>query len=194
MSNKYGYSRVSHFDQNPERQLDSLKQCNVVYIYSDVITGYTADRPELNKLLHILKEGDEVHILSFDRLARNLLDLRNIVNTIISKGARLISVKENITFTGDDSPANLLLLSVMGAVAEFERAFIRERQKEGILLAKSRGAFKGGTRKLCQEDRDYLYDAIDRGVPKTEIAKRLKIAKGTVYSYIALREQLKKSN
>ena len=190
MSHKYGYSRVSHFDQNPERQLEGLKQQQVVYIYSDVITGSIADRPELNKLLMILRPGDEVVVLSFDRLARNLMDLRNIVNKMIAVGAKVTSIKENLTFTGDDSPMNTLLLSMMGAFAEFERAFIRERQREGIELAKARGAFKGGVRKLCQEDRDYLYDAIDRGVPKTEIAKRLKITRCTVYSYVQLRKAL----
>ena len=190
MSHKYGYSRVSHFDQNPERQLEGLKQQQVVYIYSDVITGSIADRPELNKLLMILAPGDEVVVLSFDRLARNLMDLRNIVNKMIAVGAKVTSIKENLTFTGEDSPMNTLLLSMMGAFAEFERAFIRERQREGIELAKARGAFKGGVRKLCQEDRDYLYDAIDRGVPKTEIAKRLKITRCTVYSYVQLRKAL----
>ena len=190
MSHKYGYSRVSHFDQNPERQLEGLKQQQVVYIYSDVITGSIADRPELNKLLMILAPGDEVVVLSFDRLARNLMDLRNIVNKMIAVGAKVTSIKENLTFTGEDSPMNTLLLSMMGAFAEFERAFIRERQREGIELAKARGAFKGGVRKLCQEDRDYLYDAIDRGVPKTEIAKRLKITRCTVYSYIELKKAL----
>lgn len=190
MSHKYGYSRVSHLDQNPERQIEGLKKQNVVYIYSDMITGATADRPELNKLLQILRSGDEVVILSFDRLARNLVDLRNIVTKIVEVGARLHSIKENLVFTGDDSPMNTLLLSMMGAVAEFERAFIRERQREGIILAKARGAFKGGVRKLCQADRDYLYDAVDRGVPKTVIAKNLKISYKTVYSYLNLRKAI----
>ena len=89
---------------------------------------------------------------------------------------------------------SVLFLSMMGAFAEFERSFIRERQREGIILAKARGAFKGGVRKLSKEDQEYLYDAADRGVPKTEIAKRLKIAKNTVYAYLQLRDKLRQSN
>lgn len=190
MKHKYGYCRVSHEDQSVERQVEALRSHNTVYNYIDRITGSTSDRPELNKLLMNLREGDEIVILSLDRLARNLMDLRTLVDAIVKKGATLISIKENLIFTGEDSPMSILLLSVMGAFAEFERAFIRERQRQGIELAKARGAFKGGVRRLSQEDRDYLYDAIDRGVPKTEIAKRLKITRGTVYSYIELKKAL----
>ena len=194
MSHKYGYSRVSHSDQNSDRQLEGLKKQNVVYIYSDKTTGVTADRPELNKLLQILRPGDEVVVLSFDRLARSLPDLLNIIKDIHSKGAVLFSIKENVEFTTDADSVSKLYLNIMGAVAEFERAFSKERQREGIEIAKDRGAYKGGVRKLSQADRDYLYDAVDRGVPKTVVAKKLKIMPATVYSYLKLRDDLKALN
>lgn len=194
MSRKFGYCRVSHEDQSIERQIEGLNQQKVVYIYIDKFTGATANRPELTKLLMILAPGDEVVIMSLDRLARNLMDLRNLVSTIVKSGAKLTSLKENLTFTGEDSPMSMLLLSVMGAFAEFERSFIRERQRQGIAIAKAKGAFKGSVRKLSKEDQEYLYDAVDRGVPKTEIARKLKIGRVTVYSYLELRDKLRQRN
>jgi DNA invertase Pin-like site-specific DNA recombinase len=190
MGTLVGYMRVSSFDQNKDRQQDGLSSAGVSKIFEDDITGLIIDRPGLNALKAYVREGDTVVILSMDRLARNLIEFRKCINDFNAKGVSVKFIKENITITGDDSPMSILFLSMMGAFAEFERAFIRERQREGIALAKARGAFKGGVRKLGQADRDYLYDAIDRGVPKTEIAKRLKITRGTVYSYIGLKKAL----
>lgn len=194
MSTKLGYTRVSSLDQNNDRQLDALSKAGVTKIFEDDITGVVVDRPGLNALKAYAREGDIVVILSMDRLARNLIEFRRCVDEFTSKGVSIRFIKENITITGDDSPMSVLFLSMMGAFAEFERSFIRERQREGIILAKARGAFKGGVRKLSKEDQEYLYDAADRGVPKTEIAKRLKIAKNTVYAYLQLRDKLRQSN
>ena len=94
----------------------------------------------------LLREGDTVIVHSMDRLARNLDDLRQLVRTLTGRGINIQFVKESLTFTGEDSPMATLLLSVMGAFAEFERALIRERQLEGIALAKQRGAYKGRRR------------------------------------------------
>ena len=158
-------------------------------VFTDKITGAIIDRPELNALRLFVREGDTVVVLSMDRLARNLVEFRKLVEELLNKGVAVKFIRENLTFTGNDSPMSMLMLSLMGAFAEFERAFSKERQREGIALAKARGAFKGGVLKLCQADRDYLYDAVERGVPKTEIAKRLKISRDTVYSYIELKKR-----
>lgn len=194
MGIQVGYIRVSAIDQNTARQDEAFEKEGIKKIFTDKITGATIDRPELNKLRSFVREGDTVVVLSMDRLARNLVEFRNLVEEFVEKGAAVRFLRENLTFTGNDSPMSMLTLSLMGAFAEFERAFIRERQREGIVLAKARGAFKGGVRKLSQEDRAYLYDAVDRGVPKTEVARRLKIQKTTVYSYLKLREALKQAN
>ena len=130
---RIGYVRVSSFDQNPERQLD---QVQVDKLFTDKASGKDTRRPQLDALLSFAREGDTVVVHSMDRLARNLDDLRRLVQTLTKRGIRIEFVKECLSFTGEDSPMANLLLSVMGAFAEFERALIGERQREGIALAK----------------------------------------------------------
>jgi len=100
--------------------------------------------------MSFVRSGDTVIVHSMDRLARNLDDLRRIVQSLTGKGVRIEFVKEHLTFTGEDSPMAKLMLSVMGAIHEFDRALIKERQREGIALAKKRGAFKGRKKSLSQ--------------------------------------------
>ena len=130
---RIGYIRISSFDQNPARQLE---QTQVDRIFTDNASGKDSKRPELEALMAFVREGDTVVIHSMDRLARNLDDLRRIVQSLTKAGIRVEFVKEGLIFTGDDSPMATLLLSVMGAFAEFERSLLRERQREGIALAK----------------------------------------------------------
>ena len=130
---RIGYVRVSSFDQNPERQLD---QVQVDKLFTDKASGKDTQRPQLDALLSFARDGDTVVVHSMDRLARNLADLRRLVQTLTKRGIRIEFVKECLSFTGEDSPMANLLLSVMGAFAEFERALIGERQREGIALAK----------------------------------------------------------
>ena len=119
---RIGYVRVSSFDQNPERQLEHVQ---VDRLFTDKASGKDTQRPELESLLAFAREGDTVVVHSMDRLARNLDDLRLIVQKLTKRGVRIEFVKENLTFTGEDSPLANLMLSVMGAFAEFERALIR---------------------------------------------------------------------
>jgi DNA invertase Pin-like site-specific DNA recombinase len=135
-----GYIRVSSFEQNHERQLEAEK---LDKIFTDKASGKDVNRPQLEALLNYVREGDTVVIHSMDRLARNLDDLRRLVFDVTSRHIKIQFLKENLIFTGEDSPLANLLLSVMGAFAEFERALIRERHLEGIALAKKRGEYKG---------------------------------------------------
>ena len=137
---RIGYIRVSSFDQNPERQLD---QVPLDKVFTDKASGKDTERPALEALLTFVREGDTIVVHSLDRLARNLDDLRRLVATLTKRGIQIQFVKEGLYFTGEDSPMANLLLSVMGAFAEFERALIHERQREGIALAKQRGAYRG---------------------------------------------------
>jgi DNA invertase Pin-like site-specific DNA recombinase len=137
---RIGYLRVSTLDQNPDRQLETVL---VDRTFTDHASGKDVARPQLDALLRFAREGDTVVVHSMDRLARNLDDLRRIVRSLTDRGIRIAFVKEQLTFTGEDSPMATLLLSVMGAFAEFERALIRERQREGITLAKQRGCLSG---------------------------------------------------
>ena len=125
---RIGYVRVSSLDQNPDRQLE---QISVDRTFTDKASGKDVDRPQLDALLRFAREGDTVVVHSMDRLARNLDDLRQIVRSLTGRGIRVEFVKEGLTFTGEDAPMATLLLSVMGAFAEFERALIRERQRGG---------------------------------------------------------------
>jgi len=124
---RIGYVRVSSFDQNPERQLEQIQ---VDKVFTDKASGKDTQRPQLDALLSFVREGDTVVVHSMDRLARNLDDLRRLVQGLTQRGVRIEFVKEHLTFTGEDSPMANLMLSVMGAFAEFERALIRERQRE----------------------------------------------------------------
>ena len=150
-SHRIGYIRVSSFDQNPDRQLENIQTDKV---FSDKASGKDTKRPELEALITFVREGDTVVVHSMDRLARNLDDLRSLVQMFTSRGVRIEFVKENMTFTGDESPMATLMLSVMGAFAEFERSLIRERQREGIELAKLRGAYRGRKKALSSEQAD----------------------------------------
>jgi DNA invertase Pin-like site-specific DNA recombinase len=117
-----------------------------------------------------------------DRLARNLDDLCAIVRTLTARGVRVEFVKEQLTFTGEDSPMANLLLSVMGAFAEFERALIRERQREGI--AKQRGAYHGRKKSLAADQIDQLVRRADTGRSKSALAREFNISRETVYQYL----------
>ncbi|HCQ2887410.1 TPA: recombinase family protein, partial [Escherichia coli] len=145
---RIGYVRVSSFDQNPERQLE---QTQVSKVFTDKASGKDTQRPQLEALLSFVREGDTVVVHSMDRLARNLDDLRRLVQKLTQRGVRIEFLKEGLVFTGEDSPMANLMLSVMGAFAEFERALIRERQREGIALAKQRGAYRGRRKALSDE-------------------------------------------
>lgn len=178
---RIGYVRVSSFDQNPERQLE---QVNVNKIFIDKASGKDTQRPELEALLSFVREGDTVVVHSMDRLARNLDDLRRIVQKLTKSGVRIEFVKESLSFTGEDSPMANLMLSVMGAFAEFERALIRERQREGIVLAKQRGAYRGRKKALSPEVATSLKERVAAGEQKSKLARELGISRETLYQYL----------
>jgi len=178
---RIGYVRVSSFDQNPERQLD---QVQVDRVFTDKASGKDTHRPELDRLLAFVREGDTVVVHSMDRLARNLDDLRRLVQTLTQRGIRIEFVKEGLTFTGEDSPMATLLLSVMGAFSEFERALIRERQREGIALAKQRGVYRGRKKALSSEQAAELRRRASAGERKASLARAFGVSRETLYQYL----------
>ena len=177
---RIGYIRVSSFDQNPQRQLE---QVEVHRTFTDKASGKDTLRPELENLLAFVRDGDTVVVHSMDRLARNLDDLRRIVQGLTKRGVRIEFIKEHLVFTGEDSPMANLMLSVMGAFAEFERALIRERQREGIVLAKQRGAYRGRKKSLSPEKMAELVSRIQAGEKKHMLAKEFAISRETLYQY-----------
>jgi len=178
---RIGYVRVSSYDQNPERQIDNIK-VNKVFI--DKASGKDTHRPELDALLSFVREGDSVVVHSMDRLARNLDDLRRLVQNLTTRGVKIEFVKEGLTFTGEESPMANFMLSVMGAFAEFERSLIRERQLEGIDLAKKRGVYKGRKKSLTNEFQSELKKRVANGEQKAKIARDYGISRETLYQYL----------
>lgn len=176
-----GYIRVSSLEQNPERQLEGIKLDKV---FIDKASGKDTKRPQLEAMLDFMREGDTIAIHSMDRLARNLDDLRRLVNQCTQDNVTIKFIKEGLTFNGEDSPISNLLLSVMGAFAEFERALIRERQLEGIALAKKRGAYKGRKKVLNSEQVIDLKNRVAKNKRKSEVAREFGISRETLYQYL----------
>ncbi len=178
---RIGYIRVSTLDQNPDRQLEGVQ---VSKVFIDKASGKDTQRPQLEALLSYVREGDTLVVHSMDRLARNLDDLRRMVQQLTGRGVRIEFVKESLAFTGEDSPMANLLLSVMGAFAEFERALIRERQREGISLAKQRGVYRGRKKALSDSRLEELRRRIEAHEPKAALAREFGISRATLYEYL----------
>jgi DNA invertase Pin-like site-specific DNA recombinase len=178
---RIGYVRVSTVDQNPARQLE---QVPVARLFTDTASGKDTKRPALEALLAFVRTGDTVVVHSMDRLARNLDDLRRVVQTLTQRGVQITFVQEHLTFTGEDTPMAQLLLSVMGAFAEFERALLRERQREGIALAKQRGAYRGRKKALAPDQVTALRARAAAGEPKAHLARAFGISRETLYQYL----------
>jgi DNA invertase Pin-like site-specific DNA recombinase len=182
MGKRLGYIRVSSTDQNTARQLEGAQLDKV---FTDKASGKDAERPELDRLRLYAREGDTVIVHSMDRLARNLDDLRRLVRFWTCEGVTVQFVKEGLTFTGEDSPMATLLLSVMGAFAEFERSLILERQREGIAAAKERGVYKGRRPSLTPDQVRELRKAVARGdKTKAELARGFGVSRETLYRYL----------
>ena len=169
-----GYKRVSTESQNLDRQ---DFPCNEPFI--ETISGAKKDRPELERMIKWVRKGDEVHVWSIDRLARNLADLQSISSRINEKGATVRFLSENLTFSAnDDDPFARLQLQLLGSFAQFERAITLKRQAEGIAKAKERGVYKGRKANIDVTEIKLLKD---QGLGATAIAKKLNIARASVY-------------
>ena len=182
VSAKVAYARVSTSDQNLARQLEALKAYEPDKIFTDEVSGKNLERPGFNQMLEYVREGDMIYVCSLDRLARNLNDLLSTIKGLQARGVSIHFLKENILISSDSKTSSMskLILSIMGAVAEFERSLIRERQQEGIDLAKKRGVYKG--RAPIAEDRiAKAKELYGLGVPISKISKQLKIGRSTLY-------------
>ena len=180
---RIGYIRVSSYDQNLERQLEGVP---VDKVFEDKASGKDKKRPGLDALTEFVREGDTVVVHSLDRLARNLSDLLYIVQGFVLRGIAVEFVKENLKFTKHRNNFDDLMLSVLGAVAQFERAMIGERQREGIALAKKRGVYNGKVkkRKLSDDQISDIKVKLGQGVPKSRVAKEFGITRETLYKYL----------
>lgn len=185
---KIGYVRVSSVDQNDARQLDGLV---LDKIFTDKASGKDVHRPQLQAMLSHVREGDRVYVHSMDRLSRSLRDLQEVVESLTARGVAVEFCKENLRFErpGIDGSSHTaayskLLLQMLGAVGEFERTLIRERQREGIAIAKTKGVYKGRKPSLNEGMKVKLREMVANGTSKTEIAKNLEISRASVYQYL----------
>ena len=183
---RVAYIRVSTVDQNTGRQSEEIVADKT---FTDHASGKDTNRPALQEAMEYVREGDTLVTLSMDRLARNLADLLRIVGDLTRRKIRVEFVKESLTFTGEDSPIATLMLSIMGAVAAFERAMILERQKEGVALAKKAGRYKGRTPAIRQGNGklEQLEKLAAEGAKVAEMARAAGVSRQTVYTWLARR-------
>lgn len=173
-----GYIRVSSIDQKTDRQLDGLALDKV---FEDKASAADTKRPQLEACLDFIREGDILNVHSIDRLARNLRDLLRLIEQITAKGVSVTFHKEHLTFTGQSDPFQTLQLQIIGAVAEFERALIKERQREGIAKAKEKGKHLGRIRKLTEAQEGEIRVLAKFGEEKSKLAQQFGISRQSVY-------------
>lgn len=176
---KIGYIRVSTIEQNEERQLQAMEQYHLDKVFTEKVSAKDTNRPELQKLLEFCREGDTIYVHDFSRLARNTRDLLDIVEILNNKGVTLISNKESVN-TG--TPQGRLMIAMIGAIAQFERENMLERQREGIAIAKEKGKYKG--RKPVEIEDEVFTEQYNRymrrEITKVELAKVLKVSRPTL--------------
>lgn len=183
-----GYVRVSTVEQNEQRQIEGLKNCNIEKWYTEKVSAKDTKRPKLQEMLEFAREGDTIYIHDFSRIARSTKDLLDIIDLLNSKGIHLVSNKENIDTS---TPTGKLLVTMIGAINEFERQNMLERQKEGIAIAKREGKFKGRKEIVINDDVFTMqYNRYkQREINKTELANVLGVSRPTLDKIIKEKEE-----
>ena len=176
---KVAYVRVSTVEQNESRQIEALEKHNIEKWFTEKVSAKDTNRPQLMAMLDFVREGDVIYIHDFSRLARSTKDLLEIVELLDNKGVHLVSNKENIDTS---TPSGKLMLTMIGAIAEFERQNLLERQAEGIAIAKREGKFNGGQVKKIDDNlfTRYYEDYKSRKISKTKLAEALEISRPTL--------------
>ena len=179
-----GYTRVSTVDQNDEGQQHTLKAAGATKIFSDRITGSAETRPGLDEMSRYVREGDTIVIYSIDRLARNVEHLLSTVKEWRDNGIAIVFIREALRIDGEKNPMSELLLGVIGHIAQFEKAIIKERQREGIEAAKRRGVYKGRKRALDEDQVKELQNLLRQTGNISEIARKMGVSRQTIYRYM----------
>ena len=175
---KIGYVRVSTVDQNEARQVEALKKYGIEKWYSEKVSGKDLNRPKLQEMLDFVREGDTIFVHDFSRISRSVKDLLSLIDLLEAKKVHLVSVKENLDTS---TPAGRLMLTMIGAINEFERANLLERQAEGIAIAKAKGKYKG--RKAIEINEAFIegYNKyLARKLSKSALAKELGVSRPTL--------------
>ena len=190
---KYGYIRVSSIDQNAGRQIKHLKEVDCDVLFQEKISGATLDRPELKKMIDLLKLGDVVIVSDLTRISRSSRDLFDLVEIIKNKGASLKSIKDTWLDTTSENPYSTFLLTVMAGVSQLERDLIRQRQAEGVALAKEAGKYKGRVKKHIKAHPGMNHAIEMYGTGKytvKQICEITKVSRSAFYRAINERKEL----
>ena len=182
---KIGYIRISTTDQNTARQELLMEQLGVDKVYIDRMSGKNTNRPELQKMMEYVRRGDTVVVESISRFARNTRDLLELVEKLTAKGVEFISKKEAIDTT---TPTGKFMLTVFGAVAELEREYILQRQREGIAIAKANGVYKGRKPIRPPEFESVMVKWHDGKLTAAEAMRHLGMSKSTFYRHATNRK------
>ena len=174
-----GYVRVSTMDQNEQRQIDALKHHNIEKWYVEKVSAKDMNRPQLQQMLDFVRCDDTIFVLSFDRLARSTKDLLSIVDLLNSKSVSLVSVKENLD---SNTPTGKLMITMLGAIAEFERQIILDRQRDGIAIAKREHKYHGRQKKHIDDKAfsKYYEEYKTRTITKKKLAELLNVSRPTL--------------
>ena len=179
MGQQVGYIRVSHYGQNTERQLQRVELDET---FIDECSGSVRERPGLQACLRHMRNGDTLHVHAIDRLARSLSDLQQLITELVNQGVTVRFHKEGLTFGGETSDAfTTFQMQLLGAVAELERNIIRERQAEGIALAKAKGVYKGRKRALSDTQVKQAIQWRNEGKAMVNIARDLGVSRSALY-------------
>jgi DNA invertase Pin-like site-specific DNA recombinase len=179
---RIAYVRVSTVEQNEQRQIEAIKRYGIEKWFIEKASAKDTNRPKLRELLDFARAGDTIHIHDFSRLARSTKDLLDIVELLNGKGVHLVSNKESID---SSSPTGKLMLTMIGAINEFERTNLLERQREGIALAKREGKYKGGKAKVIANFQEHYSRYLARETSKSALARELAISRPTLDRLIA---------
>jgi len=179
---RIAYIRVSTVEQNEQRQIEAMQRYSIEKWFTEKVSAKDTNRPKLQELLEFAREGDIIHIHDFSRLARSTKDLLEIVELLHRKGVTLVSNKENIDTS---TPTGKLMLTMIGAINEFERTNLLERQREGIAIAKREGKYKGGKHKEISNFAEQYARYLARELTKSALARELGVSRPTLDKLIA---------
>lgn len=173
------YVRVSTEEQNEQRQIEALEKFNIEKWFKEKVSGKNTERAELKNMIEFARDGDTIYVLDFSRLARSTIDLLSLVDQLNKKNIHLVSIKENVD---SSTPTGKLMLTMIGAIAEFERANILERQREGIEIAKREGKYVGRQpAKVNKELFETSYEQyITRKLNKIQFAAKINVTRPTL--------------
>lgn len=178
----FAYIRVSTEEQNYESQMEAMKDLKFAKVFTEKRSAKDTNRPELQNMLDYVREGDTVYVKDFSRLARSTKDLLNIIDILETKKVKLISIKEKLDTS---TPAGKLMVTMLGAIYEFERANLLERQKDGIAVAKKEGRYKG-RKKIQKPDnwQEVYSDWSCRKITAKKACELLKLKTNTFYNFV----------